>query len=104
LRGNYDYIIIDCPPIEVVADTQIIDKYVDRTIFVLRSGLLERSMLGELERIFEEKKFKNMATILNGTESSSSRYGYSHSYHYGYGYGYGYGYSYGNNGKKSSKK
>jgi capsular exopolysaccharide synthesis family protein len=103
LRGVYDYIIFDCPPIEVVADTQIIDKYVDRTVFVLRAGLLERTMLVELEKLFENKKFKNMAFILNGSESSSSRYGYSHSYRYGYGYGYGYGYSYVSKDSKSSK-
>ena len=37
--------VIDCPPIELVADTQIIEKLADRTIFVIRAGLLERSML-----------------------------------------------------------
>lgn len=102
LRPQYDYILIDCPPIEVVADAQIIDKEADRTIFVLRSGLLERSMLPQLEKIFDEKKFKNMAFILNGTRNDQGRYGYSHAYRYGYGYGYGYGYNYG--GKSSSKK
>lgn len=102
LHGDYDYILIDCPPIEVVADAQIIDRYADRTVFVIRAGLLERSMLGEMERIFEERKFRNMAFILNGTSSSKGRYGYSHSYRYGYGYGYGYGYHYGS--KSSDKK
>lgn len=95
LRTEYDYILIDCPPIEVVADAQIIDKEVDRTIFVLRAGLLERSMLPQLEKIYDEKKFKNMVFILNGTRNDQGRYGYSHTYRYGYGYGYGYGYVYG---------
>lgn len=94
LKPRYDYIIIDCPPIEVVADAQIIDQVADRTIFVVRAGLLERSMLPELNRLYEEKKYKNMAVILNGTRNDSGRYGYSHSYKYGYGYGYGYGYNY----------
>lgn len=102
LRGKYDYILIDCPPIEVVADAQIIDKQADRTVFVLRAGLFERSMLPQLDRLYDEKKFKNMAIILNGTNSNSGRYGYSHSYRYGYGYGYGYGYNYG--GKSANKK
>ena len=76
IREQYDYVLIDCPPIELVADTQIIEKQADRTIFVVRTGLLERSMLAELEKIYEEKKYKNMSLILNGTEGSGGRYGY----------------------------
>ena len=89
VRERYDYVLIDCPPIELVADTQIIEKLVDRTIFVVRAGLLERSMLAELEKIYEEKKYKNMSLILNGTEGSGGLYGYRYGYRYGYHYGYG---------------
>ncbi len=102
LRKEYDYILVDCPPIEVVADAQIIDKQADRTIFVLRAGLLERSMLPLVDKLYEEEKYSNMCILLNGTKSSRGRYGYSHSYRYGYGYGYGYGYNYG--GRKASSK
>lgn len=91
-RTRYDYILIDCPPIELVADTHIIEKYADRTIFVVRAGLLERSMLPELETLYTEHKFKNMAVLLNGTEGNGSyRYGYRYGYHYGYGSNYYYG-------------
>lgn len=91
-RTRYDYILIDCPPIELVADTHIIEKYADRTIFVVRAGLLERSMLPELETLYTEHKFKNMALLLNGTEGNGSyRYGYRYGYHYGYGSSYYYG-------------
>lgn len=93
LRTRYDYILIDCPPIELVADTHIIGKYVDQTIFVVRAGLLERSMLSELQRIYTEHKFKNMVVLLNGTEGSGS-------YRYGYHYGYGSNYYYGNEKQK----
>lgn len=91
LRKEYDVILIDCPPIEVVADAQIIDHLVDRTIFIVRTGLLERRMLPELEKLYSSKKYKNMAIILNATESSG-RYGYYKGYSYSYGYGYGYSY------------
>lgn len=89
LRGHYDYIFIDCPPIDIVADTQIIEKLADRTIFVVRAGLLERDMLPELQRMYDEKRFKNMALLLNGTEGGGNRYGYRYGYKYGYKYGYG---------------
>lgn len=89
LRIRYDYILIDCPPVEIVADTQIIEKLADRTLFVVRAGLLERDMLPELQRMYEEKRYKNMTLILNGTEGGGSRYGYRYGYKYGYHYGYG---------------
>lgn len=92
VREQYDYVLIDCPPVELVADTQIIEKLADRTVFVVRAGLLERSMLAELEKIYEEKKYKNMSLILNGTEGSGGRDGYRYGYRYGYHYGYGSGY------------
>ena len=91
VREQYDYVLIDCPPVELVADTQIIEKLADRTIFVVRAGLLERSILSELEKIYDEKKYKNMSLILNGTEGSGGRYGYCYGYRYGYGSGYHYG-------------
>ena len=92
MREQYDYIFIDCPPIDIVADTQILEKYCDRTLFVIRAGLLNREMLEELQNIYDNKRLKNMAMILNGTHSSGGRYGYGYSYSYGYGYGYGYHY------------
>ena len=85
LKTQYDYVFIDCPPIDIVADTQIIGKQADRTLFIVRAGLLERSMLQELEDIYEEKRFKNLSAILNGTESGAGRYGYKYGYRYGYG-------------------
>ena len=90
VRQEYDYVFIDCPPIEIVADTPIYEQYADRTIFVVRAGLMERSMLPDVEELYKEKKFKNMSLILNGTKTHGGKYGS----HYGYGYGYGYGYNY----------
>lgn len=104
VREQYDYVLIDCPPVELVADTQIIEKLADRTVFVVRAGLLERSMLAELEKIYEEKKYKNMSLILNGTEGSGGHYGYRYGYRYGYHYGYGSGYHYGSDEKRGGGK
>ena len=92
MRGRFDYILIDCPPVDIVADTQIIEKLADRTVFIVRAGLLERDMLPKLQSDYEAKRFKNMALVLNGTIGGSNRYGYRYGYKYGYKYGYAYGY------------
>ena len=60
------------------------------TLFVVRAGLLERSMLPELDKLYAEDKYANLALVLNGTETAYGRYGY-HKYGYRYGYHYGYG-------------
>lgn len=74
VRGEYDYVLLDCPPVNIVVDTQIVGQYADRTLFVVRAGLLEREALTELNEFYENKKFKNMSLILNGTEAVHSRY------------------------------
>lgn len=85
MRSRFDYILIDCPPVDIVADTQIIEKLADRTVFIVRAGLLERDMLPQLQSDYDGKRFKNMALVLNGTIGGSSRYGYRYGYKYGYG-------------------
>ena len=86
LRSHYDYIFIDCPPVEVVADASIIARWADLTLFIVRAGLLERDMLPVIDGYYDERKFQNMALLLNGTEAAhGGRYGYRYGYHYGYG-------------------
>ena len=91
LKHEYDYVLIDCPPVEVVADAKIINRLVDLTIFVIRAGVLEREMLPEIQRFYDVKRYTNMAIILNGTpDPSSSKFKRINRFGYGYGYGYGY--------------
>ena len=108
LREHYDYIFVDCPPVEIVADATIISHEADVTIFVIRAGLLERSMLPELQKNYDEKKYNNMAMLLNGTDAEHHygyrRYGYGYG-RYGYGKRYGYGYyGYGSDENKHKHK
>ena len=100
VKQEYDYVILDCPPAEIVADAAIINRYVDLTIFVARCGLLEKSMLPEIDQWYQDKQYNNMVLLLNGADADGGRYGYHkygyHKYGYGYGHSYGYGY-YGSN-------
>lgn len=92
LHPNYDYIFIDCPPVEIVADASIINKFCDMTVFVIRSGMLDKHALPDIQQYYDDKRYKNLVVILNGTEHESNGYGYGyHKYGYSYSYGYGYG-------------
>ncbi len=72
-KSDYDYIFLDCPPVDIVVDTQILEKYVDRTLFIVRAGVLNKSAVVEIDAIYKDKRFKNMSLILNGTDSEHSR-------------------------------
>lgn len=95
LRTRYDYIIADNVPVGLIADATIANRIADLTIFVVRAGKLDRRQLPDIEQLYQEKKLKNMALVLNGADL---RRGYGYGY-YGYGYGYGYGYE-----RKKKKK
>ena len=82
LKGQYDYIFLDCPPVDLVADTSIIAAEADITIFIIRSGLFDKRGLPAVEQMYKDGRYNRMAIILNGVETYSKR---------GYGYGYGYG-------------
>ena len=97
LKSEYDYVIIDCPPVEIVADAAIISRYAEMTLFVIRAHLLDRAFLPDIEKWYQEHRFPNLSILLNGTHEEFSHYGYGkYGYHrYGYHYGhYGeYGYT-----------
>lgn len=86
LRADYDYVFIDCAPIDIVADTQIIAPMADRVVFIVRAGLLDRSMISTLQDIYDERRFPGLCLVLNGSQTSGPKsYGYRYGYHYGYG-------------------
>lgn len=89
LKQRYQYVLLDCPPEGVVADADIIARVADRTVFVVRSGLLNKRLIPEIGKIANSKKYRNFMLIINGVEFKKSHYGLK------YGYGYGYGYRYG---------
>lgn len=86
LKKEYDYIIVDTPPVSLVTDTLLIAKNADAFIYVIRANYLDKRMLGFIEDLYQQKKLPNLSLILNDTDLKKS-YGYA----YGYGYGYGYG-------------
>lgn len=92
LKEAYDYIILDTAPVGLVADTLIIARVTDATVYVCRADYTPKSNLELVNSLYNEEKLKNMSIVLNGIDMTKRKYGY----YYGYGkygkYGrYGYG-------------
>ena len=88
MREEYDYILIDCPPIDVVADASIITEVTDMSVFVMRANQMDKRVLPNIEELYKSGKYNHMTLILNSVDIQYKKYGYGKS-SYGYGYGYG---------------
>lgn len=90
LRENYDYLVVDTAPVNLVTDTLMISKYADSFVFVARAGFLDKRLLATPQHLYKDKRLPNMAMLINGVDYKRG-YGYGAYGSYGtYGpYGYG---------------
>jgi capsular exopolysaccharide synthesis family protein len=88
LRGRYDYIIIDTPPVGIVSDAMMLMNYADINVFILRENYSKKDYIKTINEYYAQGKVKNLCILLNDA-GTNQRYGYGYGYSYGY-YGYGY--------------
>ena len=90
LKLNYDYLIVDSPPIQPVSDTLILVQASDYNFFVLRSEQSRNAaFLSSLKKI-QSVNSKINGTIINDLDISKDSY-YNYYYNYtSYNYDYGY--------------
>lgn len=93
-RHQYDYIILDTPPVNLVVDGLLVAKQCDGTILVVESGSTERAQAEKACSQLQYAGIKVLGAVLNKAGAGNGRYGYGYG-HYGHGYGH-YGYGYGN--------
>jgi capsular exopolysaccharide synthesis family protein len=104
-KKEFDFIIIDTPPMAIVTDALLLSKYVDVNLFIVRQRYTSCHTLELIEQLHNQGELKNMAIIINDI-SLSGYYGYGMRYGYAGGYGYSYGgnyYSRGYYGRYGSK-
>jgi succinoglycan biosynthesis transport protein ExoP len=87
LKTKYDYIILDTPPVGLVADSLELAQYCDVTLYIVRQNFTKKEMITLLNNRVNRGELNNTSVILNGFENKAK---------YGGGYGYGYGYGSGN--------
>lgn len=91
LKSQYEYVLIDAPPIGSVTDAKILAEYCDSTIFLVRHNYTPNKFMDFIAKQVDSKSLPSMAVVFNGIENKKIL-GYSYGIDYGYGYGYGYGY------------
>ncbi len=104
VRSEYDYILIDTPPIMPVTDAAVLGAKVDGVMIVVASGADKPELVQAAKTRLIQGGANILGCILNKVQVGSGRYGYgNHKYGYGgYGYGYGYGYYYGERKEENS--
>lgn len=102
LKQQYEYIIIDTPPIGLVSDAMELFKYTDYNILIVRQGVTHKAAVDMINELYVEGKLKNFSVLFNDIIFQKKANGYGSGYLYGMGYsGYGYGYYQEDNRKKN---
>lgn len=103
LREDFDYVVIDTAPIGFVTDAQLLNRYSDTALYVVRQNFTYKQQIQFAEELQTSKKIPKLNLVVNDVKVSRG-YGYGYGYgYYSYGYGYGYG-SYGSYFEKSKNK
>jgi len=92
-KKEYDFIVIDSAPFLLVADTIQLNKFIDQSIYVVRSNFTTKEITNTIYDFNKQGKIVSANLVLNSV-GISSLYGYGYGYGYSYSYNYGYGYSY----------
>ena len=92
LKEEYDYVLIDTPPVMLVTDAAAISSKVDGIIMVVASKANPPSTVKMAKERLEQAGARILGCVLNKVEVAPRKYGNS----------YGYGYYYGGQGEKKT--
>lgn len=71
-RRDYDYVLIDTPPVAPLADCRLLGRWVDGFILVVAANKTPRKLLAEALRVLEPAKL--LGVVFNGDDSPLSPY------------------------------
>jgi len=92
-KKQFDYIVIDTPPVAIVTDALLVSPLTDFYLFIVRQRYTTKNTLGLIEELHRNENIKNLGIVINDI-STTGYYGYGLRYGYSGGYGYSYGYNY----------
>ena len=86
-KNNYDYIVIDTPPMGLISDALMLMKNSDINLFILNTKFGPVDGMQYAHGVLENNKIKSFGFVLNNVKPKHSKY-YNKNYKYSYGYGY----------------
>lgn len=81
LEGNYDYVIVDSPPLVSVSDGILIAQHCDGAILIVRSGETPRSLIRQSMNQLKQTDCRLLGTVLNGVATGNRAYGRYYGYY-----------------------
>ena len=85
VREDYDYVIIDAPPLGVVIDAVIIGKYCDGAVLVIEQGVIKRKVVQDVIKQLKRGEVRLLGAVLNKVDERIGAYGaYDYKYSYSY--------------------
>lgn len=73
-RENYDYVILDVPPANILSDALVIGQKVDGMVFVIRAGITTHENMRRALSSAEVLDIDILGVILNGSDYGTKRY------------------------------
>lgn len=84
LRGAYDYVVVDLPPVNLVSDPIMMSRHLDGMIVIVRHGYTRRRDVNDAVRSLKLVNAKILGFVYNGAKTAKKRYRKSNYYHYSY--------------------
>ncbi|MEZ7171858.1 CpsD/CapB family tyrosine-protein kinase [Sporosarcina sp. OR05] len=78
MKGKFDMIIFDAPPLLSVADAQILAEKCEGTILVIRAGTTEKKNLRKAKEVLTNSKATVIGAILNHYKLEKNHYYYDY--------------------------
>ena len=108
MKEEFDYVILDTPPMSMVADAEELMGYADAGLLVVRQNGTRTKDINDAIDIFKSAGCKLLGCVYNDVENgilgNNPFYGDRYNYRYGYGYGYPYRKNYYQNRKDSRER
>lgn len=92
-RQVVDYVVVDTPPMQLVADAEELAAMVDCSLLTVRQHMVEAGDINDAIDVLNGGNDKLLGVVFNNVTAAGI--GSISSYGYSYGYGYGYGGQYG---------